>query len=107
MVIRAVLLLFLTLLCACAGISTVTVGAVSEPIEAPQVQLFYSERPQCDFETVAWIFVPGEYLSQESVIRSMRYKAAQLGAPAVQVISLQKSGASNYRGTARALRCQG
>jgi len=105
MMIRFGFVLLLAVLSGCAGISTVIIGEVTQEVDAGQLDVFYSSQPSCDYDVVAWIQLPGEYFSQESLIRAMRFKSANLGATAVQVIFVQKSGSSTYRGTARALRC--
>lgn len=92
-------------LCGCSGMSTVVVGEVGQAVDTDQVKVFYSTQPDCDFEVVAWIQLPGEYITHESVVRLMQFKAANLGASAIQVLFIQKTGTTTYRASGRALRC--
>ena len=62
--------------------------------------------PDFEFKVVAHIKIPGEYYSRASLIDGLRQKAAAIGAPALQIIYLQQTGASEFFGTARAIRCQ-
>lgn len=95
----------ITALSACSGFSTVIVGEVTQQVDTDQVEVFYTRQPDCDFDVVAWIQLPGEYLTRESLIKLMQFKAANLGASAIQVTFIQKTGTSTYRGSGRALRC--
>ena len=106
MILRISLVMWIAFLSGCVGGSTIIVGNVSDPVVAEEVELFYSSSPPCDFDVVAWMQFPGEYMSQETLINAMRYRAATLGASALQVTYVQKSGSTTYRGSARALRCQ-
>jgi hypothetical protein len=74
-------------------------------VDAADVQIRY-RRPDCEFEEVAWIEIPGNYFSKPRLIDAMREQAAALGAAMIQIIDLQTVGSSEYRGTARALRCR-
>ncbi len=92
-------------LSACASSSTVITGVVTEAIDVSKVGIFYQTPPACEFDVVALIDIPGEYLSRASLLDAFRHKAASVGATAVQVIDLQQTGTVGYRGSARALRC--
>lgn len=94
----------MTVVSSCVGSSTLIVGDVTEPVQADQVEILYSD-PDCDFDVVAWIQIPGEYFSAESLIYAMRKEAAKLGATLLQINSVQMSGSTTYRGAARALSC--
>ncbi len=99
------LLIGLVLLTACASQSTVVTGTVAPAIDLADVRVVH-QRPDCDFEEVAWIDVPGNYFSKPRLIDALRGQAAALGADVVQIIDLQREGSTEYRGTARALRCR-
>ena len=94
------------LLTACANDVTIVTGKVQDAIAMDEVELLFGKNPACDFEEVAWMQFPGNYFNQESIINSFRHEAAELGASAVQIIDLQKMDTSEYRGSARALRCK-
>jgi hypothetical protein len=96
---------FILLLTGCSYSDVVITGPVTDEIDHENVIVYYDIPPQCDIETVAYIRVPGDFLSRESLVSEFKNKASQLGATAVQVIDIQKSGASNYFGSARAIRC--
>ena len=89
---------------ACSS-STIVTGKAGEARETAEVQVLY-QRPACAFEEVAWIEIPGNYFTRPRLIDAMRQQAAALGAGMIQIIDLQTVGASEYRGTARALRCR-
>ncbi len=99
------LLIGLVLLAACSSQSTVVTGPVAPAIEVTDVRVVH-QRPDCDFEEVAWIDVPGNYFSKPRLIDALRGQTAALGADVVQIIDLQRLGSTEYRGTARALRCR-
>ena len=90
----------------CIGSSVIVEGRVGKPLAPDSVRLFYATRPDCDFEVIAVIEIPGNYFTPASLIDAFRRRAAQIGANAVQVHYLQKTGTSEYLGQARALRCR-
>ena len=94
----------LLLLSACTTGSTVVTGKVSEPVDIADVRVLY-QRPNCEFEEVARIDMPGNYFDRVRLIDAMREQAAALGADLLQIIDLELVGSSEYRGSARALRC--
>ncbi len=102
---RFLLPVLLLLLGACASQSTVVTGPVREAVDIADVRILY-QRPDCEFEEVAWIDIPGNYFSRPRMIDAMRQQAATLGAEILQIIDLQQVGSSEYRGTGRALRCR-
>jgi uncharacterized protein YceK len=102
---RMVVYILVAILSGCSGISTVIVGEVGQAVDTDQVRVFYSSQPDCDFEVVAWIQIPGQYPNYESVVKMLQVKAADLGASAVQVTFTQRTGTTTYRGSGRALRC--
>lgn len=93
-------------LSACTSSTVVVTGAVSDAIEVNQVEVLYDTLPDCEFDVIALIKIPGEYYSRASLIEGFRQKAASVGAPLVQVTYLQQVGSTEYFGSARALRCQ-
>jgi len=96
---------FVMLLVSCVNTSTVVTGSVSDAIDFNQVEVLYDTSPDCEFDVVAWIKIPGEYFSRASLIDGFRQKAAAVGAPFVQITYLQQTGATEFFGSARALRC--
>jgi len=105
MIPRTLLLLLGLAMSGCASQSTVVTGTVAEAVDVADVRILY-RRPDCEFEEVAWIGIPGDYFSKPRLIDAMREQAAALGAEMIQIIDLQTVGSSEYRGTARALRCR-
>lgn len=102
--------LFLTLfisvwLAACANSSTIVTGPVTDAIDFTKVKVFYGNSPDCEFEVIAHITIPGEYYNRASLIDGFRQKAAAVGAPAVHITHLQQAGSSVFYGSARAIRC--
>lgn len=89
----------------CSYTDVVITGVTADEIDDAKVTVYYDQLPQCDIHTVAYIRVPGDFLSRESLISTFRHKASQLGAAGVQILDIQKSGASSYFGSARAISC--
>ncbi len=89
----------------CSYADVVITGPVSDEIDSAKVTVYYDKLPQCDITTVAYIRVPGDFLNRQSLINAFKQKASQLGATAVQVIDIQKTGASSFNGSARAIQC--
>ncbi len=105
--LRMICLLGLVInLFACTNNSTNITGTVSEAINFEDVEVFYNNSPDCEFEVVAHIKIPGEYFSRSSLIDGFRQRAAAVGAPMVQITFLQRTGTSEFFGSARALRCE-
>ncbi len=96
--------LYLILL-GCSITDVVIVGPVSDETEVDEVAVYYGQLPECEISTIAHIRAPGEFLTRHGLISAFKQKAAELGATAVQVIDIQKSGSTNYFGSARAIRC--
>ena len=90
---------------ACVNNSTVVIGSVAEAIDFKEVEVFYSTSPNCEFDVIALIKIPGEYYSRSSLIDGFRQKAAAVGAPAVQITYIQRIGTFEFFGSARAIRC--
>jgi len=45
----------------------VVVGKITEPVDAESVKLYYTQRPQCEFETVGYLRINGGYYSKASL----------------------------------------
>ena len=73
------------------------------PVE--QVEVYLNRLPACEFTVLALLQADGGYPSRAGVIDVFRQQAAALGANAVQVVYLQKIGASEFMGAGRAIRC--
>jgi len=89
----------------CANSSTVITGTVSDAIDFKEVVVFYNITPDCEFDVIAHIKISGEYYSKNALIDGFRQRAAQTGAPAVQVIFLQQQATGEFYGSARAIHC--
>lgn len=107
MKIRLILIAGLSfLLFACTSSNTVVTGSVAEPLDFNDVQVFYTNPPDCNFMVIAYIKIPGEYYSRSALIDGFRQKAAAVGAPAVQITFIQQTGSTEFFGSARAIRCE-
>lgn len=103
--IRIVFAMVFLLITGCTGSSVLISGRVSEAVEPNDVELFYSRRPNCEFDEIAVIQIPGGYFNPANLVKALRARAANLGANAVHILFVQRVGASEYFGQARALRC--
>ncbi|MDH3762718.1 MAG: hypothetical protein OEU50_17200 [Gammaproteobacteria bacterium] len=104
---KSSLLLFLSLslfLSGCVEPSMV-VGQPSAAVASEAVDVYYIERPNCNFETIAHINVSGGYFSLQAMLRNMRREAAELGADGLYVQQTQQLNTREFLGTARAIRC--
>ena len=97
--------MILMLLAACSGTSITITGETGAAVDPDQVAVYYSKLPDCEFEEIAIVQIPGEYFTRAKLIEAFRYRAASIGANAVQVLYVQRIGASEYLGQARALQC--
>ncbi len=93
------------MLSACANQGVIMTGSPENALEQQQVEVYLNQQPKCDFEVVAWMEFAGGFFDRSRLIDVFRDKAANLGADAIQIISLQKIGTTEYKGSARALRC--
>ena len=93
------------LVAGCSGHSNVISGQVMQPVGVDEVELFYTRLPDCEFEEVSVLQIPGGYFSPASLINAFRSQAARLGANAVHIHYMQRTGGTEYFGQARALRC--
>ena len=91
-------------LCACVEPAIVT-GQPGPALSSEEVDVYYVERPRCEFETVAHIRVNGGYFSLQAMLRNMRQEAAELGAGGLYVLETRTLDNREVIGTAKAIRC--
>jgi hypothetical protein len=89
----------------CSYTDVVITGPLTDPVQVDDVVVYYDQVPRCDYTVIAYITVPGDFLSRERLIKAFRNKAAAFGASGVQITQVQKTGASSFHGSARAIRC--
>ena len=99
------ILVVLSLLTGACSHPVLIVGKTTESIELDKVELFYAEKPGCEFETVGYLRIEGGSYSLASLFRRMQKQAAGIGADGVYVIETRRLGIFEYIGTARAIRC--
>ncbi len=99
-----ILILSSSLVIGCAEPALV-VGQPATIIDSEDVVIYYTERPNCNFETIAHIRVTGGYYSLESMFAKMRRQAAMVGANGLYVLHTQQLDIKEYLGTAKAIRC--
>ena len=107
MVAKLLIYMIMLGLLACANNSTLVIGPVSDAVKSREVEIYYANNPACEYVVVALMEIPGHHYSRASLIEAFRVKAASLGATAIQISHMQKIGASEYLGSARAIRCVG
>jgi len=100
----AIYLLSSLLLSGCVEPAMV-VGNPSAAVENEAVNIYYLDRPDCNFETIAHINVTGGYFSLQTMFRNMRREAAQVGADGLYVLHTQQLPTREFLGTAKAIRC--
>lgn len=96
----------LVLLIGCTAGHMIVVGEKKEAREAGQVELFYGRDPDCEVAVVAYLQSPGYHASPEGLIDAFRHQAASVGADALHVLDIQRIGAAEYLGSARAISCE-
>ncbi|CAD7846300.1 MAG: hypothetical protein [Olavius algarvensis Gamma 3 endosymbiont] len=74
-------------------------------LPSDEVRVYFIERPQCNFETIAHIRVSGGFVTLASMLSSMRKKAAKLGADGLYLRHTQRLDTKEFLGTASAIRC--
>ena len=94
-----------SVLTACASHSVTISGQVYPAVDRQQVAVYLGQQPDCDFAVIAHIQVEGGYYKRDSMVTGMRRQAARVGASALEITDIQRIGASEYMGSARALRC--
>ncbi len=92
------------LLAGCASEPFVT-GRVGEPVSAESVVIYYINKPDCDYETIAYLVMERPLYSRQALADALRNQAAELGASAVYIEQTQRLPGREYVGTARAIRC--
>ena len=80
-------------------------GQPRAELVSEDVVVYFIDRPQCNFETVAYLQVDGGYFSLNSLLERMRQQAAEIGASGLYVLHTQRSELKDYRGSAKAIRC--
>ena len=95
---KAILLLSMFMLSACAQNTNLMLDG-----DGPRV--FLNRVPDCEFRVIAHIQADGGYATRARLVKVLRQKAAEMGANALQVTYVQKIGASEYLGSARAIEC--
>ncbi len=101
---KSILAVLMSSLVGCAQLPLI-VGQPRAEIASEDVIIYYSERPRCNFETIAHIRVTGGYLSLESMLGKMRQQAAEVGASGLYVLQTQQLDVKEFLGTAKAIRC--
>ena len=82
------------------------VGEVGPETDADKVDVYYPDLPKCNFNTVAYIRVEGGFYSLSSLIKHMRFQAANVGADAVYIMQTQRLGIKEFTGVAKAVKCE-
>ena len=93
-----------TLTASCAS-GPLIVGPLGATQKLEDITVYFVSRPQCNFQTIAWIQIEGGYFSQNSMINEMREQAAEAGAGGLYVLHTAQSEMKDYSGTAKAIRC--
>lgn len=92
-------------LAACA-LPIVLTGSKTEAIHPDKVRLYFTRRPDCEYERVGYLSVRGGYYSQATLFRAMQLRAAKVGADGVYVQETRRLDILEYVGTAIAIRCK-
>ena len=82
------------------------VGKVEAAVDSQNVDIYYPDLPQCNFDTVAYIRVEGGFYRLNSLIDHMRSQAASVGATGVYIMQTQRLDIKEYTGVAKAIRCE-
>lgn len=100
----SILMLCIVWLSGCASPALV-VGQTAPALDAEEVDIYYVDRPRCNFETIAYLRSTGGYISLASMFRKMRSEAGKLGASGVYVLETRQLETREFLGTAKAIRC--
>lgn len=92
------------LLCACS-VPALIVGQPGEETGMENVQIFFHQRPACNFDTIALIRIEGGYYSLAMMLNAMRRQAAEVGAGGLYVLHTEQLELKEYIGSAKAIRC--
>ena len=100
-------LIFLGLIYAatgCSGTST-RLNYLHESVDVDDVGIFYTQRPTCNYEVIAYLQSSGGYYSLEGLFNNLRKEAAVVGASALYVTHTQRLDIGEYYGSAQAIKC--
>ena len=98
------LLICIAWLAGCAN-STLVVGQTAPALASEEVDIYYVEKPRCNFETIAHLRATGGYFTLASMFDNMRREAARLGASGIYVLETRQLDTREFLGTAKAIRC--
>ena len=104
MIRPTIVLLISSLVLAACMQPPVVIGRPGTALDPAEVAIFYTQRPNCRFETVAELSASG-YWSLQSMFSNLRREAAALGADGVFVVYTQQTEMKEFLGTAKAIRC--
>jgi hypothetical protein len=93
------------LLAACSHTDNLVVGTPAPAIDATEVAVYLGRKPDCDFDVIAYLSDPGQMRGRGSLIEAFKVEAAAVGANAIEITHLEKLGAQEIHGSARAIRC--
>jgi len=96
--------IFTAWLTGCAS-QALVVGQTAPALASEEVDIYYVERPRCNFETIAYLRVNGGYFTLASMFSNMRSEAARLGASGIYVLETRQLETREFLGTAKAIRC--
>ncbi len=99
-----VIIASISLIVACAPPMVLT-GVKTESIHPDKVRLYFTQRPECDYDKVGYLRINGGYYSQSSLFRAMQRQAAMVGADGVYVQETHQLDILEFVGTATAIRC--
>ncbi|MFT5505978.1 MAG: hypothetical protein ACI822_001438 [Gammaproteobacteria bacterium] len=102
---RAIFITLASLLVASCASDPLIVGAIGKAQRSEDITVYFVTRPDCNFQTIAWIQIEGGYFSPGSMINEMREQAAEIGAGGLYVLHTAQSELKDYSGTAKAIRC--
>ena len=70
-----------------------------------EVDVFFTRRPSCNFDTIAYLQSSGGFYSLDAAFLSLRKKAAQYGAAAIYITHTERIDIGEYLVSAQAIRC--
>jgi hypothetical protein len=103
---RLIILLFPGLLITGCAHPVTVIGQVGPDVDIDRVNIYYPDRPKCNFDTIAHIRIEGGYYRLSSLIEKMRSQAASVGADAVYITQTDRLDIKEYTGVAKAIRCE-
>ena len=99
-------IVWVVVITACTHSDQLLVGKTRTAIAPDKVTVWYPNPGNCDFEVVAFLSTPGDHFSRAGVVNAFKEKAAAIGANTVHITQLERLGAREFHGAARALYCQ-